>query len=148
MENLELILSSASAGAGLLATSVTFLVKFIKSAKAKKIAENVIKICAAVVPLIEQAERFSDYSGEEKKEFVMTKANQFAIDNGMPFDKALVSEKVEELVDLSKQINKREKDKGSTPTVMADGSVVVRAETIEEKSQRKPFAFQRRVKNI
>jgi hypothetical protein len=111
MENIELILSSSSAAAGLLATSITFLVKFIKNAKAKKAAENVIKICEAVVPFIEEAEKFAGYGGAEKKEYVLTKANQFAIDNDIPFNSELVGEKIEAFVELSKTVNAREKDK-------------------------------------
>ena len=51
--------------------------KFVKSAKAKKVCEQVIEIGNAVIPYIEQAETFAHYSGEEKKAFVMTKANQY-----------------------------------------------------------------------
>lgn len=41
----------------------------------------------------------------------MTKANQYAIENGIRFDEALVSEKIEELVRLTKEVNKRDKDR-------------------------------------
>ena len=44
LENLGGILSIASAAVGLLITTVTFLTKFIKSAKGKKTAENILKI--------------------------------------------------------------------------------------------------------
>ena len=107
IENLEIILSIAGTALGLLITTVTFLSKFLKSAKAKKIAENVIKISEAMIPYIEQAETFVNYSGAEKKEYVLTKANRFAIDNGIKFDAEAVSEKIEELVELTKKVNKR-----------------------------------------
>lgn len=111
MENLSLILSTIATAIGLLITTLTFLLKFIKSAKAKKIAENIISIGNAIIPYIEQAELFANYSGAEKKEYVMTKANQFAIKNSINFDANLVSEKIEELVKLSKEVNSRDKDK-------------------------------------
>jgi len=111
MENLSLILSTIATAVGFLVTTLTFLLKFIKNAKAKKIAENVITIGNAIIPYIEQAESFINYSGAEKKEFVMTKANQFAINNGIDFDAGLVSAKIEELVKLSKEVNSRDKDK-------------------------------------
>lgn len=41
----------------------------------------------------------------------MTKANQFAISQGIEFDPVIVSEKIEELVRLTKEVNKRDKDK-------------------------------------
>lgn len=109
-ENLEAILSLAGTVLGLTATAITFLIKFIKNAKAKKIAEQTIKISEAIIPYIEQAEQFINYTGQEKKEFVMTKANQFAIAQGIDFDAIAVSEKIEELVDLSSRVNKRQKD--------------------------------------
>ena len=96
---------------GLLVTSITFIMKFLKSAKAKKICEHVVEVGNAVIPYIKQAETFLNYSGAEKKEFVMTKANQYAIENGIRFDEALVSEKIEELVRLTKEVNKRDKDR-------------------------------------
>ena len=109
MEMLEVIVSLSGAALGLLITAMTFIVKFCKSAKAKKIAEQTIEIANAVLPYIEQAEKFVSYSGEEKKEYVMTKANQYAIYNGIAFDEAAVSAKVEELISLTKQVNVRKK---------------------------------------
>lgn len=111
MEKLEWILSMAGTALGLLITAVTFLTKFLKSAKAKKAAEQVIKISGAILPYIEQAEQFTHYSGAEKKEYVITKANQFAIEKGIDFNAAEVSAKIEELVALTKHINARDKDK-------------------------------------
>ena len=105
MENLQIILSIASAALGLLITSVTFLAGFLKNANAKKVAENIVKIGEAVLPYIKQAESFNDYSGKEKKEFVMTKANQFAIENNIAFDSIAVSERIEELICLTKSVN-------------------------------------------
>jgi hypothetical protein len=111
MERLDLILSLTGSAIGFLATAVTFIAKFLKSAKAKRIAEQTIKISNAVLPYIKQAEAFLHYSGQEKKEFVMTKANQYAIEHGFFFNPGLVSDKIEELVKLTKEVNQREKDK-------------------------------------
>ena len=107
------ILESVSLGTAVsfLVTALTFILKFIQSAKAKRVAEQTIKIGNAVLPYIKQAEEFIHYSGTEKKEFVMTKANQFAIEQGIPFNFEIVSQKVEELVKLTKEVNRREKDR-------------------------------------
>ena len=105
MENLEIILSAAGTALGLFVTTVTFLAKFIKNAKGKKVAENIVKIGNAMIPYIQEAETFLNYSGEEKKQYVMTKANQFAIDNNIPFDAEAVSDKIEELIGLTNQVN-------------------------------------------
>ena len=105
MEKLELILSLAGTAIGLLITTLTFVVKFCKSVKARKVAEQTIEIANAVLPYIEQAEKFINFSGEEKKEYVMTKANQYAIQNGIKFDSAAVSKKIEEFIAFTKQVN-------------------------------------------
>lgn len=105
MENLNIILSISGTALGLLITTITFLSQFIKSAKAKKFTENLTKIGNSILPYIEEAETFLNFTGEEKKQYVMTKANQFAIDNGIKFDSVAVSSKVEELVSLTKKVN-------------------------------------------
>jgi hypothetical protein len=94
-----------------LTSAFTFLAKFIKSDKLKKIAEATTQIGNAVLPFIEQAEKFANYSGAEKKAFVITKANQFALENGILFDATSVANKIDELVSLTKTVNQREKDK-------------------------------------
>ena len=111
MEQLELFISVAGTSLGLLLTTLTFLIKSIRNAKAKKKAQQMVEICNAILPYIEQAETFLHYSGQEKKEFVLTKANQFAIEQGMDFNPETIGEKIEELVNLTKEVNKRDKDK-------------------------------------
>lgn len=41
--------------------------------------------------LMEMAGKFHDYNGEEKKEFVLTKTNQFALENKLHFNEELIS---------------------------------------------------------
>ena len=105
MQKLELILSMAGTAFGLGITALTFMIKFVRGAKAKRAAERLIKIGNAVIPFIEQAEKFTHYTGAEKKEYVLTKANQFAIEKGIDFNAAEVGAKIEELVTLTKQVN-------------------------------------------
>ena len=110
MEQLELFISVAGTGLGLLVTTLTFLIKSIKNAKAKKKAQQIVAIGNAILPYIKQAEGYINFTGTEKKEFVLTKANQFAIENGISFDKELVDEKIEELVALTKSVNPPKND--------------------------------------
>lgn len=105
MQQIEITLSLAGTVLGLVITFLTFIVKFVKNSKAKKGLEQAVKISNAVLPFIREAEKFSAYSGAEKKAYVMTKATQFAIANDIAFDEEQVSEKVEELVSLTKQVN-------------------------------------------
>ena len=127
MENLEIILSVAGTALGLLVTTVTFLTKFIKNAKAKKAAENIVDISNAIIGYIEEAETFLNYSGEEKKQYVMTKANQFAIESGIKFDAESVSAKVEELVGMTKQVNASTNNAATSAKTGSDGAVVAKA---------------------
>jgi hypothetical protein len=105
MENLEIIISLAGTAISLFIASVTFIVKLIQGYIAKKKLKNNYVLLDAIAPLMEIAEEFTNYSGEEKKEYVMTKANQFAIENGIEFDQKAVSEKIEEMIKLSKTVN-------------------------------------------
>lgn len=110
MEKLTTFITIVATGGGLLISTLSFLIGFIKNTSAKKKAQQIIEIGNAVMPFIKEAEKFSAYSGEEKKTYVMTKANQFAIDKGFKFDANGVSEKIEELVALTKSVNARTKD--------------------------------------
>ncbi|MCL2234640.1 MAG: hypothetical protein FWC11_04470 [Firmicutes bacterium] len=110
MEQIHVVLSISSAALGFLVTTLTLLYRLVKSTKAKRRAENVIKIGNAIIPYIEQAEKFTGYSSQEKREFVITKANQYAIENKIRFDLNAVSNRIEELVRLTKSVNKRFKD--------------------------------------
>lgn len=123
MESLEVILSLAGAALGLLVAAATFIVKFLKKSKAKKAAEQVIEIGNAILPYIEQAEKFVHYTGEEKKEYVMTKANQYALENGIEFDAEYIGDKVEELIALTKQVNSKES--GETESTKSEGSKTI-----------------------
>jgi len=105
MNEVEIFISLAGTILGLLITIITFIVKLVRSSKSKKGLEQTIRISNAVLSFIRDAENFTHYSGIEKKEYVMTKANQFAIENKIVFNQNQVSEKVEELVALTKQVN-------------------------------------------
>lgn len=111
MENLELIVSLAGTALSLFIACVLFIVKLIRGCITKKKLKNSYVLLDAVAPLMEIAETFTGYSGEEKKEYVMTKVNQFAIENGIKFDEEAVTKKIEELIGLSKKVNSdREKE--------------------------------------
>ena len=128
------VLSMIGAIIGLAITAATFILKFVKSVKAEKAAEAVIQIGNAVLPFMKEAETFTKYSGREKKEYVLIKANEFAVEHGMPFDAEQVSVKIEELIALTKTVNKRQKDKLRAVTANADGN----AQCVENEHSQKP----------
>lgn len=71
------------------------------------------KICSFVKEAVTKAEEFKHYTGEEKKAYVMTLANQYAIKKGIKFNTTKVSNFIEEVVKLSKEVNARDKDKNA-----------------------------------
>ncbi|MBD5583539.1 MAG: hypothetical protein HDQ88_00420 [Clostridia bacterium] len=105
MEDAEIVLSLAGTAISLLITSIIFIARLFKAVKDKKRMQNCSFLDDAVAPLMEIAESFSNYSGEEKKQFVLTKVNQFAIENGLKFNAEATAEEVEKLINLSKKIN-------------------------------------------
>jgi len=105
MEDLKIILSLSGTILGLLVTVLTFIVKTVRDAKAKRTVQQSIRVSNAVLPFIREAEKLATYSGDEKKAYVMTKANQFAINNNIPFNPTQVSNKIEELITLTRQVN-------------------------------------------
>ena len=107
MENLELWLSIVGTALSLLITTLVFVFKFIKCYRTKRKMLNTSLLLEAVAPIVEIAESYSNYSGEEKKQFVLTKVNQFALENNIPFNADEISKKIEELIELSKQVNAR-----------------------------------------
>lgn len=107
MENVEWILSIVGTALSLLIVCISFLIKLVQTMKARKKEHRQATLLDAVAPIVEIAESFTNYSGAEKKEYVLTNVNRFAIENGIEFDAELVSKKIEQLIELSKQVNKR-----------------------------------------
>lgn len=81
---------------------VIALVRVIKSRKKFREATEMLNVVGSIMQI---AENFTNYSGSEKKEYVMTRMNQLAIENGIAFDAKAISDKIEELIQLSKEVN-------------------------------------------
>lgn len=122
MNNFELFISLASAVLSLLITAITFIAKFLKSKKARKAAESILEICNQLMTVIGRAEKLVNYTGEEKKQYAMTLMRQYALDNNLSFDSQAVSDKIDELVALAKQVNST---KRATPTATSNAAATV-----------------------
>ena len=109
IENLEVLLSILGTILSLLLTSIVCLVKAIQKGKEKRSIEANTIFLEALAPLMEIAEKYENYTGEEKKAFVLTKMNQLAIENHLKFNAEEVSKKIEELIVLSKEVNNKNK---------------------------------------
>ncbi len=108
MEKLRILLSFGAPMLGLLSTCIIIFKKYIKNNKLRKALVKSEEILNHLIPCVTEAENYIHFSGEEKKEYVMTKINQYAIDNNITFDERVISDKIEELINMSKKVNAHE----------------------------------------
>ena len=90
------------------ALAISNVVSFFKTGKWKKLfkKENAkLYTFNVLMQFMEEVEQFKDFSSEEKKQFVITKFNQYCIDNGYEFIAELTDENVEKLIEFSKVVN-------------------------------------------
>ena len=95
----------------LIVGTIVLIIKLIKNVKLKVTAINLNDLEKVISDYICTAEAFLNYSGAEKKEWVKTKVNQYAIENRIVYNENVTNEVIENLIRLSKIVNKREKDK-------------------------------------
>ncbi len=107
MDKIQQIITIASASLGFIVTLTGFLIPLVKNVKAKNKLIALNKLTSTLQNLIMEAENFANFTGAEKKEYVMTKANRYALENKIPYDEQAVSDKIEDMVALSKEVNKR-----------------------------------------
>lgn len=107
MDNLKEIITIVTACLGFIATATGFLIPLVKNVKAKNKLTALNKLSTTLQSYMVDAESHSNFTGEEKKDYVLTKTNRYAIDNDIPYDEQALSAKVEDLVALSKEVNKR-----------------------------------------
>lgn len=110
LENIQLFLQILYVALGITITAITFVIPWIRNRKAKKILQTTVDIASQLRPYIIEAEKFTNYTGDEKLNYVMTRANQYAIVNGLKFDAEATKKEIEDLIELSKKVNKRDKD--------------------------------------
>lgn len=87
----------------------------IKSGKWKKLFnKETVKttLINVIMSIMEGVEQFKNFTSEEKKEYVLTKFNQYCIDNGLEYNKALTDENVERLISFSKEVNAKSTTNG------------------------------------
>ena len=108
MLNWEQIIKLASAIISVLATVVGLLIPLIKNTKAKKKLIGLKKLSDSLQDLVIKAEQHVNYTGDEKKEYVITRANRYAMENKLPFNEQAVSDIIESLVTVSKNVNKKQ----------------------------------------
>lgn len=108
LESIKEYLSVFGTLLGFLCTFLVFLKNKIKNKRLKRIVEKTEKITKTIIPTIIEAEQFVEYTGIEKKEYVMTKLQEYAISFGIKFDSKSLSDRVDELIQLTKSVNVKE----------------------------------------
>src|SRR5690554_2005534 len=110
IEKVKEIIDIIAVALPLLISLIIVIAKLTKNTKLKKVSENLIEVEEVIKRLMESAESFINYSGSDKKEWVKIKVNQYCIENGIPYRDSIVDSLIEKLIELTKIVNKREKD--------------------------------------
>lgn len=105
METLQLVLTISALAVALLTTIITAVAKNCKNTKVAKAATNLLKVMGVVQGFVVEAEKLTQFTGSFKKEWVMTKVNEFCLQNNIAFDKDKVDELIEDVIKLSKNVN-------------------------------------------
>lgn len=110
------IIAVVSAAIGVFATSIPFVISFIRKARQLIMERNWNRITELLPMLITEAEKFVNYNGSEKKEYVKSRLAVYSVKNNIGFDEMKFDSMIDGLVKLTKEVNKREKDKVSSIT--------------------------------
>ncbi|MGM9972311.1 MAG: phage holin, LLH family [Anaeroplasmataceae bacterium] len=108
--DLEYILSLAGTSLGIIITILTFIIKLSKNTKVRKKAEKLLIMTSEIMNCVKEAEKFKNYTGLEKKNYVLTKINQYSIDNNIKYDEEYVSQRIEEIIETTKTVNTNNED--------------------------------------
>lgn len=108
MEDIKLYISIIVFVLGLITSIISIIIKYTKNSKTKKSLQNVLYIIEDLIPLIEEAERFTAYSGQEKKEYVISRIIRNLSKNNIEINEEQINEMIEKLVGFSKEVNYKE----------------------------------------
>lgn len=105
MENIKTLISICFLVLCFISSLLSLLMKNISNIKKKKNLENILNIFNEIIPLIEEAEAFIDYDGEEKKEYVISRIIKILNNKGEKIDTDMIESMIETLVSFSKEVN-------------------------------------------
>jgi len=105
------IIVIASSIVGLLATAIPLVIKLVRKSKQWIKERDWNKIASILPSFIVEAEKFNNYTGIEKKEFVKSRLVLFAIKNKIAFDETKFDTAIDNIVKLTKEVNQRSKDR-------------------------------------
>lgn len=109
--SLEIILSVLGTFLGFFISILTLIFKLSKNKRIRKSTEELLILSEQLYNFIQDAEKFKNYTGVEKKNYVLTKMNQYSLENHLQFDEEYISNKLEELIGLTKNVNQNTRKK-------------------------------------
>lgn len=110
MEDLKLYISIVIFILGLITSIISIIIKYTKNIKVKNNLKNILGVIEELIPLIEEAETFASYSGEEKKEYVISRIYRKLNKEDIKIDEEKIDEMIEKLVSFSKEVNYKESE--------------------------------------
>lgn len=113
LETTKEIIAVVSAAIGVLATGVPFFIGFVRKTRQLIKERNWSKITEILPSLVIEAEKFLNYTGPEKKEYVKSRLAVYTAKNKFIFDEAKFDTIIDDIVKLTKEVNGRDKDKVS-----------------------------------
>lgn len=93
---------------GILITLISLIAPLIKNVKAKTALQGTAKVLKEIEKYMTEAETFVNYTGAEKKEYVLTKAKEYAKVTEVAITDEELSDAIEGVIYLTKNINKKD----------------------------------------
>ena len=110
MEEMKLYISLIVFFLGLITSIISIVIKYTKNIKVKNNLQNMLMIIDEIIPLIIEAEEFLSYSGEEKKEYVISRIFRKLNNCNIKIEEEKIDNIIEKLVDFTKEVNYEESD--------------------------------------
>lgn len=108
MEEVKLYLYIIIFVLSLITSIISIALKYSKNLKVKNNLETVLNIMNDLIPLICEAEKFTSYNGEEKKEYVVSRIIRNLSNSNIKIGEEKINEMIEKLVSFSKEVNYKE----------------------------------------
>lgn len=107
MENLHIYIEIGLGCLSGIIAIISTVITFVKASKQKKI--EMLK--SALLSLMEEAENFKNYTPEEKKQYVFTRAKQFLVEQRLKFSEGQLSSIIERQIEFSNNVNVEKRSK-------------------------------------
>ena len=105
-------------GIPIISIVASIIVSFVKNKKVKRYANNILNVTEVAKTYIKEAEKMKNYTGAEKKNFVMSRLLKYLFDNAIKkVSEQTLSDIVENEVSLTNEVNIEKKMNYSKPSM-------------------------------